>query len=412
MSKIKTHLVHNGIVIPESEKEVPYFLEKVCQSGQEIWNVYVNAVEDAEETLSAIALTLSEVIAEACQGLLRGTTMYIPQLLQSQPGKICSLLDRMKIRQDDSYDAKKGDVFPSPGSFIPIEEHHLLNPAFKSFKPGEYVGYELEDPSLQLEEGDATYIYAVIIEEVSNDDTSLCSKSYKINIGDDKEPKVVQATDLYKFYRLQDIASTAIAPSDQRERVQTMNEKQTIFDEITKTLEEAWRLPEDKRRKVIKRLFLLWHPDKNPGKEEFCTEVFQHIKNEIERLEREGPSRSQRGGTDSWHYGRSYGAFYGFWGARARQYNSRRQEYRETYYQHYGSWGHGTRTWEVPPSFCKTNPQPRQARRWFRQAEADLAAVVNDINTGNPSYEWACLKCHQVRIEKSIVTYMPFSLHL
>ena len=412
MSKIKTHLVHNGIVIPESEKEVPYFLEKVCQSGQEIWNVYVNAVEDAEETLSAIALTLSEVIAEACQGLLRGTTMYIPQLLQSQPGKICSLLDRMKIRQDDSYDGKKGDVFPSPGSFIPIEEHHLLNPAFKSFKPGEYVGYELEDPSLQLEEGDATYIYAVIIEEVSNDDTSLCSKSYKINIGDDKEPKVVQATDLYKFYRLQDIASTAIAPSDQRERVQTMNEKQTIFDEITKTLEEAWRLPEDKRRKVIKRLFLLWHPDKNPGKEEFCTEVFQHIKNEIERLEREGPSRSQRGGTDSWHYGRSYGAFYGFWGARARQYNSRRQEYRETYYQHYGSWGHGTRTWEIPPSFCKTNPQPRQARRWFRQAEADLAAVVNDINTGNPSYEWACLKCHQVRIEKSIVTYMSFSLHL
>ena len=52
-----------------------------------------------------------------------------------------------------------------------------------------------------------------------------------------------------------------------------------------------------------------------------------------------------------------------------------------------------------------------QARRWFRQAEADLAAVVNDINTGNPSYEWACLKRHQVRIKKSIMTYMPFSLH-
>ena len=54
--------------------------------------------------------------------------------------------------------------------------------------------------------------------------------------------------------------------------------------------------------------------------------------------------------------------------------------------------GHG----EVPPSFSTTNPQPRQARRWFRQAEADLAAVFNDINTSKPSYEWACFKCHQV----------------
>lgn len=41
------------------------------------------------------------------------------------------------------------------------------------------------------------------------------------------------------------------------------------------------------------------------------------------------------------------------------------------------------------------NPQPREARRWFRQAQADLAAVENDINTVKPSYEWACFKCHQ-----------------
>ncbi|KAJ7380153.1 hypothetical protein OS493_010864 [Desmophyllum pertusum] len=203
MSKIITHLVHNGIVIPEG-----------FRTGQEIWKVYVSLVDDVEEAMSTIALTLSEVIAEACRGLLRGTTMYIPEMLRSQPGKICSLLDKRKIRQDDSYDAEKGDVYPAPGSFIPIEEHHLLNPAFEAFTPGEYVGYELDDPSLELLEGDATFIYAVIIEEVTSDNASLLTRSYKINIGDDKEPKIVEATYLYKFHRIQEITSSALALPD------------------------------------------------------------------------------------------------------------------------------------------------------------------------------------------------------
>ena len=398
MSAIVTHLVYEGKIIPGSESEVPYFLEKIWRSELEIWNVYVSAAEEVEETISAIALTLTEVIAEACKGLLRETAVYILEILRCQPSSICALLDRMNIRQDDSYDAGSRDVFPVPGSFIPIAEHHLLNPAFKLFKPGEYVGYELEDPSLILEEGDATFIYAVIIEEVPNGNTSLFLKSYKINIGDDKERIVVQATNLYKFYRLQEIVSTATVLSDQQGNSQQAMEKHSVFGEISRTLEEAWKLPEEEKRKVIKRLILEWHPDRNPGNETFCTEVFQHIMNEIERLEREGSGRSERRSSDSWSSHGSYGSFFGFCGARARQYTSRRREYRDSYHQRYGSWGHRTSTWDVPPSFCTRNPQPAEARRWFRQANADLAAVVNDIESANPSYEWACFKCHQVRM--------------
>ena len=393
--QIVTQLLYKGITIPGSEMERPYFLEKVSKSGEEIWNVYVNAVDDAQKTSSAIALTLAKVISKACKGLLRDAAMFIPPMLQSQPEEISSFLDMMKIHQDDSYDGEEGEILPSPGSFIPIAEQHLLNAAFSYFKPGEYVGYEVDDPSLKLEDGDATYIYAVIIEEVSNPDTSLITKSYKINIGNDKPPKIVPATELYKFYRFQEIESGALVSSGHQGT--NMDSKHEIFQEITKTLEEAWMLSEDRRRQVIKRLFLLWHPDKNPGNEEFCTEVFQHIKNEIERLEREGWGRRERERSESYHYGGgSYGAYFGFWGTRAREYRSRRQEYQETYHRHYGTWGHRTRTWEVPPSFCETNPQPGQARRWFRQAEADLNAVANDVHTGTASYEWACFKCHQV----------------
>ena len=392
MSKIVTHLVHSGEVIRGSDLEVPYFLEKVLESGQEIWKVYVNIVEDEEETISAIMLTLTEVIDEACKGLLRNATHYISAMLLSQPGKICSLLDRRNIRQDNSYDTDKGDVFPPPGSFVPLAMHNLLNPAFQAFTPGEYVGYELDDPSLELQEGDATYIYAVIIEEVPSDHSSLLSKFYKINIGEGREPQIVEATKLYKFHRAQEITSTQVALSDQQRSSHSTIDKQKIFYDVSRVLEEAWKLPEERRRRIVKRLFLQWHPDKNPGNEVFCTEVFQHIKSEIERLER---GESHIGG--SWSS--TYGAFYGFWGRRARQYNSQRQEYRERFFRHYGSSGNRTGSWHVPPSFCTTNPQPQEARRWFRQAEADLKAADNDIATVKPSYEWACFKCHQVRID-------------
>ena len=228
----------------------------------------------------------------------------------------------------------------------------------------------------------------MIIEEVPNDGVSLFAISYKINIGHDKEPKIVYASDLYKFHRIQEVTSSEVVLSDLQGSTRSTTDKQQIFDEISRTLKEAWRLPEDRRRQIIKRLFLLWHPDKNPGNEEFCTEVFQHIKNEIEQLER-GELRN---------YGASYGAFYGFWGTRASRYNSQRREYRDSFYRHYKSCGHRTRSWEVPPSFCTTNPQPREARRWFRQAEADLVAADSDIDNEKSSYEWACFKCHQVRI--------------
>lgn len=398
MNKIVTRLVHNGEVIRGSEREVPYYLEKVLESGQEIWKIYVSAVEDAGETISTIALMLTEVIDDTCKRLLRNTTHYISHMLLSPPGKICSLLDNMMIRQDDSYDANEGDVFPPPGSFIPIAMHNLLNPAFEAFTPGEYVGYESDDPSLELQEGDATFIYAVIIEEVPSDSESFLSKSYKINIGHDKELKIVHATDLYKFHRVQELTSSEVALSDQQGSSPLPTDRQQIFDEISRTLEEAWSLPKDRRRQIVKRLFLQWHPDKNPGNEVFCTEVFQHIKNEIERLEKGELRRNDNWSSDNQTHRGSYGAFYGFWGRRARQYSTQRREYRDNFFRHYGTSGYRTRSCYVPPSFCTTNPQPREARRWFRQAEADLEAVDNDISTVKPSYEWACFKCHQVRV--------------
>jgi len=387
MTKICTKLMFKGADVPGSTAEVPYFLDK--EDDKNIWKVYVNS--EAEESLSKIYLAVTRVIADACEGLLQGAVYFIPEMLRSDPNRIWSILDEMEVRQDDSYNASSSDLLPEPGSFIPIEDHHLLNEAFQNLSPGEYVGYEMDDPSMQQKEGDATFIYAVIIEEVHVEETStLFGKFFKINVGKDKKPRVVEFADLYKFH------SSSLGLSDEQETATETRDKKKIFDEISEVLEEAWRLPEERRRKVVKRIFLRWHPDKNLGDVTFCTEAFQHIQGEIERLEKGERREGERENHQS-----SHETFFNHWRQRARRHTAQRREYKERFLKKYGTREFTSRSggsWPcIPPSFCKKNPQPGEARRWFRQAEADLAAADNDLGGEKPSYEWVCFKCHQVR---------------
>ena len=391
MKKIETKLVYNGVLIPDSEAEVPHFVDKVSEADNVVWKVYVNS--EAEDTFSKISLVLTQVIAEACKGLLRDTVMFIPEMLRTDPSNIWSILDDMNIRQDDSYDASQ-NVLPQPGNFIPIEDHHLLNEAFEEFSPGEYVGLELDDPSLEQESGDATFVYAIIIEDANKEDASLYTKLYKVNVGHDKPLQVAESADLYKFHRLQ---SSSLGLGDQKRSSTLTEKKTTILDQVTEALEVAWSLPEKRRRKIVKRLFLQWHPEKNRQDGEFYKDVFQHLQNEVVRLERnEAQARSPSSDSNTTT---SLKAFFGFWETRARYHNAQRQEYRANYLRTFGSCddstSHGSKSY-IPPSFCKKNPQPGEAHRWFRQAKADLKATDKDLAPANPSYEWACFKCHQV----------------
>ena len=48
--------------------------------------------------------------------------------------------------------------------------------------------------------------------------------------------------------------------------------------------------------------------------------------------------------------------------------------------------------------FGPGNPDPEEAKRWFRQAEADLEAGANEFGFSSHSFEWPCFKCHQVNL--------------
>ena len=379
VDSLKTALFLNDNLIPGSERDTKSFQEKCEIHGEEKCMVYVNVVNATNDTDLARSL-LSGVVIEMYGDLLGKSAYLIPSMLQCAPNEIWSLLDKSDIRQDDTCSLDGMDIFPDPGSFIPVEDHHLLNDAFGDFEPGEYVGYQLHDPSLQLDRGVATFIYAVIIEEVMAQDVGcnedwvlhLVTKVYSVNIGHDHEPVEVTAAKLYKFCRFEEISNAQRRNREDREEV---------LLQISTILENAWKcdLSEGERRQIVKRVILQWRPEKNIGDEEFCFEVSKHIKDELFRL------------------GGSHEEFIDACVEIAEEHRSRREEYQEKVLQWYTSQDH--EPWRnVPPSFSSSNPQPGEAERWYKQAKADLEAGRNEIDSGKPSYEWVCFKCHQVKL--------------
>ena len=373
VENLRTTLLHNGVLIPGSERIVPYFKEKLEVSESHIWKVYVDAANRTEDKLSLSTL-LAKVIVDIYGQHLGQNGFVIPEMLQCPPAMIQSLLDRHGIRNDDSSNTVEMTVYPEPGTLIPIEDHHLLDDAFEEFEPGDYVGFQLHDPSLDLMDGTATYIYAIIIEEVADEDVNLLTKTYRIDIGNDKEPVEVKATKLFKFCRLNAIFD---------EHSGCLRSKQEVFDEISNMLKQAWEphVSEEERRQIIKRLCLRWHPKKNAGNEEFYRSVYQHLESEVARL------------------GDSYDNFFYSLGERAREHGHQREEYRRNFSRRYGPWESSSsqRLWhDLPPTFCTRNPQPGEAKRWFRQAKADLEAGSEELCFSTSSCEWICFKFHQV----------------
>jgi len=89
-------------------------------------------------------------------------------MLSCAPHAISRTLDRLRVRPDHgSISGDDGDwrrtALPSPGSFVPVEDHHLLRDDLEAFADGEYVGYELDDAQQSSPFADVTIVYAIVI---------------------------------------------------------------------------------------------------------------------------------------------------------------------------------------------------------------------------------------------------------
>ncbi|XP_017159156.1 sacsin-like, partial [Poecilia reticulata] len=254
---------------------------------------------------------------------------------------------RKTLAKNEIYDSSVTETQiispPDPGTNIPDEWLDSLDMSFlNNFEEGEYVGYRRNN----------TYIYAVVV-EVLPGCSGRCSWKYKIDIGDD-EPVEVSHLDLYQFKRetkvkiggMRDTFSMelgvlveSVPHSSQSAQSSLPISLDEIKKEIDKCVTEISTLPEEERREAIRRLYLKWHPDKNPDCHLLATEAFQYLQHRIDELNKgrvtlstSSPSRSS-----------NFRDFYQQWDQEAQCHRSGRERFFRSRASHsYNFWTHNT----------------------------------------------------------------------
>ncbi|XP_053564484.1 sacsin isoform X2 [Bombina bombina] len=426
--KLQTTLRVKGFnPIPHSKSETLAFLKRY---GQAVILLYIQHSDSKDiNFLLALAMTLKS----ATDNLISDTSYLIAMLGCNDIYRIDEKLDSLGVKYDSSTEQSKLEL-PMPGTPIPTEIHYtLLMDPTNVFYPGEYVGYLVD-----AEGGDSygtyqpTYTYAIIVQEVEKEDdnSGFLGKFYQIDIGY-SEYKIVSSLDLYKFSRPEETTqnkdstpSTPTSPTEfpppgprtapsfpgkENHKTSTSSKHQSpkkiklnslpeILREVTTVMEQAWKLPESERKKIIRRLYLKWHPDKNAENLDIANEVFKHLQNEINRLEklafdqnvdrsarRTFTTTSARFQSDKFSFQR----FYTSWNQEATSHKSERQQYKEKFSSSTGTYD--SKRFFVPPTF-KSVGNPVEARRWLRQARANFSAARNDMHKN--ANEWVCFKCY------------------
>uniref|UniRef100_A0A8D0LBK9 Sacsin n=1 Tax=Sphenodon punctatus TaxID=8508 RepID=A0A8D0LBK9_SPHPU len=428
--KLQTTLRVKGFApIPHSRSETFAFLKRY---GNAVILLYIQHSDSKDiNFLLALAMTLKS----ATDNLISDTSYLIAMLGCNDIYRISEKLDSLGVKYDSSEPSKL--ELPMPGTPIPAEIHYtLLMDPMNVFYPGEYVGYLVD-----AEGGDIygsyqpTYTYAIIVKEVEREDdenSSFLGKIYQIDIGY-SEYKIVSSLDLYKFSRPDESSqsrdsapSTPTSPTEfpahgprsipplysGRESHKTTSSKHhspkkikpnslpEILREVTSVVEQAWKLPESERKKIIRRLYLKWHPDKNAENLDIANEVFKHLQNEINRLEKQAfidqntdrtsrrtfSSSASRFQSDKFSFQR----FYTSWNQEATSHKSERQQCKEKCPSSSSGPSYSPRFF-VPPTF-KSVGNPVEARRWLRQARANFSAARNDLHKN--ANEWVCFKCY------------------
>lgn len=401
MASLDTHLIHleSGNPLQHSNETQDCFLEEQ-KDGE--WELFIRHGTDENPLHIQLCFQVNRLIHNQIE-----KEIYLQAMLACRvPDEILPSLDRCGVAQD-LMGSEARTTEPVLGSEIPVMYHYLLRQDIEYFfRQGEIVGYEKErrNEDGKIDDSEPLYVYAKVVRKVPNRKRSMETSrfdfkaKYRIDIG---EPRLVEVSvlDLYKFDRsspeaptlqpqLSDSREVTLFTGDPKEserRAASRNERlERAKKEIKETLWEAWKLPENERRKVIKRLFLRWHPDKNIGCD-ITNDVMQFLLNEIERMEKLFPSSWRDNLRDAKEKGTHDGAssFHDFF----NQWNQRARQERQTYNTFKRQTHQGTAR--------STNPQRNEAKRWMKQAREDLTAAKH-LHEQQPKFPaLVCFLCQQ-----------------
>ena len=433
VDNLSTYLMYNGNRIQDSDCEKPYHVHREdtesCRS-----TIFVRGDAVTSPTLSE---ELTEVVNYVTGHIVK-FDRFLLKIIECEAGAENRYLDEKDIPLYGTRQCNAASVsfMPALGSFVPLIYHRLLRPDVQLLYPGDFAAMETDDPVENGEPGLPTYILVQVVrmvEDAENDEVSAAALHYKVLVGPNQEI-TVSALVLYAFTRdheeVEQTSDLSMEPCAHAQPSGTSAEPQapvdydTIVKGLRKQLKDAWRMPEADRKKFVKRLLLRWHPDKNLDNPSLATKVTQFILEAFDRLERglsiddENTTADRRhgwSGGQSWSAGtgNSYGGFhrtfYEHMNQRARQHQQQYQHFAGHNYhrghRHYGRGGFFAQFRTYP------NPQPGEARRWLRQAKADIDAAMNDEGCGRCcAFEWACYKYYQVGLYLSWNRLLAFRL--
>ena len=309
----------------------------------------------------------------------------------------------------DEYNAEfDPNLSPELGMPIPDSWHHRLQQDYNNlFRPQDWVGYEVQDDKI---------VFAQIL--YKNPDEKIFD-SYFITIKSN-EKKKVSVIYLYKILQSAGNEDHSLVPHEGSTKPEDMASNITITSvkkEICAELRRIWKLPEELKRKALKRMYLKWHPDKNPDNIELTEEAFKFLKRQIARLEA-GKSLvdpdQEDDSSDSQHTTSSpFDDLFETWNRRARQH----KRYKKREYSYYRrqrdkdtNAGAGSSRWGTSPSekFEAPQPEPGTAQDWIRQAECDhetLLVLSKELHNHRQVCANACYLSYEVA-EVSIMAGM------
>nr|KAG5700586.1 hypothetical protein BaRGS_015382 [Batillaria attramentaria] len=215
VTNLETVLSMNGSELPGTQEKTDFFLEQQPQVEQGVYNAIATLYADGDQNLSQDP-GKKEFMVELNTAvfLVVGTLdgIMLDCCLQN-PSAAATFLNKKGVPPLTTSRETQPTVFPAPGTFVPESMHGILNNNIDEFHVGEHVAYELFDPCLDI----------AFLETNVDDDLAKVLKDIR--------------------RELRDIWSAFTSDKD--------------------------------RLRAVKRLLLEWHPDKNQGREEFCTKVFQ-----------------------------------------------------------------------------------------------------------------------------------------